>query len=230
MKLLIEEIDFQNCEVLTEGTGPQKSYSIKGIFMQGWDQLRESPVINRNGRAYPLPILTREAKRYCENYVNSGSAFGELDHPPTPQINLRNVSHRITELKQDVSNFIGTAKLLETDAGKTARALIEGGCRLGVSSRGVGNLDRTDKGFAVVKEDYHLITPADIVADPSAPKAFVTAMMEGADWVYLDGKGWTERYIEQGQKAMNEAHKTDRAALQLKLFEGFLQRLRSNIV
>jgi hypothetical protein len=229
MKLLVEEIDFQSCEVLTEGTGPQKGYSIKGIFMQGWDQLREAPVINRNGRAYPLPILEREAKRYVENYVARGSAFGELDHPPTPQVNLRNVSHRITELKRDGSNFLGVAKLLETDSGKIARALIEGGCRLGVSSRGVGNLERSDKGFALVKDDYHLITPADIVADPSAPKAFVDAMMEGCEWVYIEGRGWTERFVEAAKKEVNKTSRADREALQLRIFETFMLKLRSNI-
>jgi len=175
MKLITEEVS--KVEFITEGKGSAKKSYIKGIFLQ-------AEQVNRNGRMYPLQIMQREVNRYNENFVQKGRALGELGHPDGPTVNLDRVSHKICELYRDGNNFIGKAQLLETPMGKIAKSLIDEGVCLGVSSRGVGSLRMTNEGHKVVGEDFMLATAADIVADPSAPDAFVQGIMEGKEWVY----------------------------------------------
>lgn len=179
MKLIREEIE--KVEVITESVGGKKQMYISGVFLQ-------SEMVNRNGRMYPFSIMEREVKRYTNDYVNKGRALGELGHPDGPTVNLDRVSHKITELKQDGNNFIGKAQILHTPMGKIAEALLKDGVTLGVSSRGIGSLRENIKGgYKEVGEDFMLATAADIVADPSAPDAFVQGIMEGKEWVWEGG-------------------------------------------
>ena len=177
MKLIREEIE--TVEVLTEEKNGKKHFYISGPFLQG-------DVKNRNGRIYESRILAKEVKRYNEEYINKGRAMGELGHPDGPTVNLDRVSHKITRLEQDGSNFIGRAKILETPMGRIASALLSDGVTLGVSSRGMGSLENRN-GINYVGEDFMLATAADIVADPSAPDAFVQGIMEGKEWVWDNG-------------------------------------------
>ena len=177
MKLIREEIEA--VEVLTEESNGKKCFYIQGPFLQG-------DIKNRNGRIYESKILAKEVNRYNENFVNKGRAMGELGHPDGPTVNLDRVSHKITELYQDGSNFIGKAKILSTPMGRIAEALLNDGVTLGVSSRGMGSLVNRG-GVNYVGEDFHLATAADIVADPSAPDAFVQGIMEGKEWVWDNG-------------------------------------------
>ena len=170
MKLITEEIS--NVKIITEGKGSNKTLHIEGVFLQGG-------IKNRNGRMYPVDILGKEVGRYCENFVGKGRALGELGHPDGPTVNLDRVSHKITSLVREGNNFVGKAKLLSTPMGKIASSLIGEGVTLGVSSRGVGSLKEDHTGCKVVGEDFQLATAADIVADPSAPDAFVNGIMEG---------------------------------------------------
>lgn len=219
MKLLIEECP-GDYEVISEvASNGSKTFKIRGVFMQ-------AEAKNRNGRIYPRNVLMREANRYVENYVNRNCAYGELDHPPTPQINLKNVSHIITGLRLEGNDFFGEATLVDTPQGNTAKALLEAGCKLGVSSRGVGQLDR-QKGIAMVREDYHLVTPADIVADPSAPKAFVDAIVEGAEWVYVEGKGWSEQFIDEAKQSIRKVSRSEIVAEEVRLFRKFMKQLKA---
>ena len=178
MKLIREEIE--SVEFLVEQKNGKKSMYIEGVFLQG-------NIKNRNGRMYPMETLRREVSRYNENHIQSGRALGELGHPEGPTVNLDRVSHKIVSLKESGSNFIGKAKIMNTPMGKIAIFLIDEGVKLGVSSRGVGSLQQTKEGFAVVGEDFMLATAADIVADPSAPDAFVEGIMEGKEWVWEGG-------------------------------------------
>ena len=178
MKLITEEIE--SVEFLVETRNGKKSMYIEGVFLQG-------NIKNRNGRMYPMETLRREVGRYNENHVVSGRALGELGHPEGPTVNLDRVSHKIVSLKENGSNFIGKAKLLGTPMGKIASSLIDEGVKLGVSSRGIGSLKPTREGYNVVSDDFMLSTAADIVADPSAPDAFVEGIMEGKDWVWDGG-------------------------------------------
>jgi hypothetical protein len=178
MKLITEEV--QKVKFITEGKGAQKKMFIEGIFLQG-------DICNRNGRMYPMETLSREVKRYNEAFVCKGRALGELGHPDGPTVNLDRVSHKIVSLEQKGCNFIGKAQLLETPMGKIAKSLIGEGVCLGVSSRGVGSLQMTNEGHKVVGKDFMLATAADIVADPSAPDAFVHGIMEGKEWVWEGG-------------------------------------------
>jgi hypothetical protein len=216
MKLITEEI--QKVEFIVEGTGASKKMFIEGIFLQG-------DVKNRNGREYPVHILEREVNRYNECFVQKGRALGELGHPEGPSINLDRVSHMITSLVREGNNFTGRAQLLSTPMGKIAQSLIGEGVTLGVSSRGVGSLIQANEGHKVVGEDFMLATAADIVADPSAPDAFVQGIMEGKEWVFANGE-LTEQLVEKtnrrintlvSQKQLNE-HK-------VKLFNNFLSNL-----
>jgi len=216
MKLIREEIE--KVEVLTEGTGRDKKFYIKGIFLQ-------SECVNRNGRMYPFSIMEREVGRYNENYVKKGRALGELGHPDGPTVNLDRVSHKITELYQDGNNFVGKAQILSTPMGKIAESLLKDGVTLGVSSRGVGSLRENNKGFKEVGEDFMLATAADIVADPSAPDAFVQGIMEGKEWVW-DGDILRERVAENARKKINSL--VDQKLLEdykLSLFNEFLNSL-----
>ena len=178
MKLITEEIN--KVEFIVEESNGKKSLFIEGNFLQG-------NIKNRNGRVYRTETLAREVGRYNEQYVQKGRALGELGHPDGPTVNLDRVSHKIVSLRQEGNNFIGKAKLLDTPMGNIAKNLIDEGVILGVSSRGVGSISQTKQGYKLVGEDFMLATAADIVADPSAPDAFVQGIMEGKEWVYVNG-------------------------------------------
>ena len=178
MKLISEEI--QNAEYLVEETNGKKNYKIKGVFLQ-------SDIKNRNGRIYENDILTKEVNRYTEEFIDKKRAFGELGHPDGPVVNLERVSHMITSLKSEGKNFIGEAKIMDTPYGKIVKGLIDEGAQLGVSSRGMGSIIQRN-GANYVKDDFYLATAADIVADPSAPDAFVEGIMEAKEWVWDNGK------------------------------------------
>ena len=178
MKLITEEVS--NVKFITEGKGSKKKLYIEGTFLQG-------EIKNRNGRVYPVSTLANEVTRYNESFVNKGRALGELGHPDGPTVNLDRVSHKIVSLTQEGNNFKGKAQLLDTPMGKIAKSLIGEGVTLGVSSRGVGSLKEDRNGCKVVGEDFMLATAADIVADPSAPDAFVSGIMEGKEWVWEGG-------------------------------------------
>ena len=187
MKLIREEIE--TVEFVTEEKNGKKSLYIEGVFLQG-------NIKNRNGRMYPMETLAKEVQRYNESNVVTGRALGELGHPDGPTVNLDRVSHKITSLKESGSNFIGKAKILDTPMGQIAKSLIGEGVKLGVSSRGIGSLKPTKEGFNVVGDDFMLATAADIVADPSAPDAFVEGIMEGKEWVW-EGTTLRERLAER---------------------------------
>ena len=193
MKLIREEIE--SVDFLVEERNGKKSMYIEGVFLQG-------DIKNRNGRMYPMETLRKEVHRYTENHVNSGRALGELGHPDGPPVNLDRVSHKIVSLRENGSNFIGKAKILGTPMGKIAQNLIDEGVKLGVSSRGIGSLKPTREGINVVGDDFMLATAADIVADPSAPDAFVEGIMEGKDWVW-DGGVLREKYAAKTYKEIN---------------------------
>ena len=216
MKLIREEIE--SVEFLVENRNGKKSMYIEGVFLQG-------NIKNRNGRMYPMETLRKEVGRYNENHVQSGRALGELGHPDTPTVNLDRVSHKIVSLKESGSNFIGKAKILGTPMGKIASSLVEEGVKLGVSSRGIGSLKPTREGVNVVGDDFMLATAADIVADPSAPDAFVEGIMEGKDWVW-DGGILREKFAHNTYKTINTL--VDQKALdekKLDLFNNFLSNI-----
>jgi hypothetical protein len=216
MKLITEEV--QQVKFITEGKGAQKKMFIEGVFLQG-------DICNRNGRMYPMQTLAKEVMRYNESFINRGRALGELGHPDGPTVNLDRVSHKIISLEQKGSNFIGKAQLLETPMGKIAKALIGEGVCLGVSSRGVGSLRLTNEGHKIVGEDFMLATAADIVADPSAPDAFVQGIMEGKEWVW-EGGVLREKLAEKTKRRINTL--IDEKILQehkIELFQDFLANL-----
>ena len=216
MKLITEEVT--NVKVISEGTGAGKKLYIEGTFLQG-------EIKNRNGRMYPISTLAKEVNRYCETFVNKGRALGELGHPDGPTVNLDRVSHKITSLVQEGNNFKGKAQILSTPMGKIASSLLDEGVMLGVSSRGVGSLQTTSEGCKVVGEDFQLATAADIVADPSAPDAFVNGIMEGKEWVW-EGGILREQLAEQTKKRINTL--VDQKALEehkLQLWSNFLSNL-----
>ena len=216
MKLITEEV--QKVKFITEGRGANKKMYIEGVFLQG-------DIKNRNGRLYPVSTLAREVGRYNESFVKKGRALGELGHPEGPTVNLDRVSHKITSLRQEGNNFIGKAQLLSTPMGKIAQNLIGEGVTLGVSSRGVGSLKEDVRGCKVVGEDFMLATAADIVADPSAPDAFASGIMEGKEWVW-EGGILREQLAEKTQKRINTL--VDQRKLEehkLNLFNDFLSNL-----
>ena len=193
MKLIREEIE--TVDFIVEEKNGKKNMYIEGIFLQGDLQ-------NRNGRMYPMATLRKEVQRYSENHIQKGRALGELGHPEGPTVNLDRVSHKIVSLKESGSNFIGKAKLLNTPMGNIAKSLIDEGVKLGVSSRGIGSLKPTREGVQVVSDDFMLSTAADIVADPSAPDAFVEGIMEGREWVW-DGGVLREQNIAKTYREIN---------------------------
>ena len=216
MKLIREEIE--SVEFLVEQKNGKKSMYIEGVFLQG-------NIKNRNGRMYPMETLRREVSRYNENHVQAGRALGELGHPDGPTVNLDRVSHKIVSLKENGSNFIGKAKILNTPMGKIASSLIEEGVKLGVSSRGIGSLKATREGVNIVGDDFMLATAADIVADPSAPDAFVEGIMEGKEWVW-DGGILREKYAEKTYKEINTlVTQKQLDEKKLSLFNDFLSNL-----
>ena len=214
MKLISEEI--QNAEYLVEDNGGKKSYKIKGIFLQ-------SDLKNRNGRVYPKEVLENEVSRYNREFINKKRAFGELGHPDGPTVNLERVSHMITKLTPDGKNFIGEAKIMDTPYGKIVKGLIDEGAQLGLSSRGMGSIIQRN-GANYVKDDFYLATAADIVADPSAPDAFVEGIMESREWVWENGK-LVERDIEAWKRQIREAKQRKLDEIKLKVFESFLGKL-----
>jgi len=214
---LITEIN-EEVKFITEANEDgKKSMFIEGIFMQAEQK-------NRNGRMYPLPVMEREVSRYVNDYVNKNRAYGELGHPEGPTINLERVSHMIKELRQEGSNFIGKAKIMDTPYGNIVKNLINEGACVGVSTRGLGSLKEGRDGTKVVQDDFYLATAADIVADPSAPDAFVQGIMENREWVYVAGR-WTERQIEESKEKIKKVSKRDLEKTKLQIFENFINKL-----
>ena len=216
MKLITEEIS--DVKFITEGKGSKKKMYIEGVFLQG-------NLKNRNGRMYPVDTLAKEVSRYNESFVAKGRAVGELGHPDGPTVNLDRVSHKIVDLHQEGNNFVGKAQLLETPMGRIAKSLLGEGVMLGVSSRGIGTLKEDRDGIKVVGEDFQLATAADIVADPSAPDAFVSGIMEGKEWIW-EGGILREQQAAQTQKRINTL--VDQKRLEekkLELFGDFLSNL-----
>ena len=214
MKLISEEI--QNAEYLVEDNGGKKSYKIKGIFLQ-------SDLKNRNGRVYPKEVLENEVARYNREFINKKRAFGELGHPDGPTVNLERVSHMITKLTPDGKNFIGEAKIMDTPYGKIVKGLIDEGAQLGVSSRGMGSLVQKN-GANYVGKDFYLATAADIVADPSAPDAFVEGIMENKEWVWDNGVIKAQD-IEEYKEHIKEAKRLKLAEAKVKVFKNFIEKL-----
>ena len=215
MKLICEVNEDIQYE-LEESEGQPKKYFLEGIFMQA-DQK------NRNGRLYPKSILAKEVKRYSEKYIKSNRAFGELGHPDGPTVNLDRVSHMITDLKEDGSNFVGRAKVMDTPYGKIVKNLIDEGAKLGVSSRGMGSL-KPNKDAQVVQSDFYLATAADIVADPSAPDAFVEGIMEGKEWIWDNGL-IREKDINEYKREIVKAPRKNLEKVKIRAFEDFLLKL-----
>jgi len=216
MKLIREEIE--SVKVITEGRGAEKKLFIEGPFLQ-------TEKVNRNQRMYRLPTMQKEVARYVENYISKGRALGELGHPDGPTVNLDRVSHKIVSLKQEGNNFIGKAQILSTPMGKIAESLLKEGVTLGVSSRGIGSISQNNEGVMEVGEDFMLATAADIVADPSAPDAFVHGIMEGKDWVW-DGGVLREKFAENTARRINTL--VDQKRLdehKLNLFNEFINSL-----
>jgi len=216
MKLITEVMDEGSVEFITEERNGQKSHYIKGVFMQAEQK-------NRNGRVYPKKVLDEQVQKYINNYVIQNRAFGELGHPEGPVVNLERVSHMIKELNEDGNNWVGKAKIMDTPYGKIVKNLIDEGAKLGVSSRGMGSL-RNVKGTNVVQDDFYLATAADIVADPSAPEAFVEGVMEGKEWVWDNGV-IKEREIENIKKELVEAKRKQLEETKLNMFKSFLSKL-----
>lgn len=196
----------------------KKNYFIEGVFMQG-------DITNRNGRLYPAEVLDKEVKRYNEQYINKNRAYGELGHPQGPTINLERVSHMITELRRDGSNFMGRAKIMsETPMGAIVKNLMDEGASLGVSSRGMGSIKQNRQGVSEVQKDFYLATAADIVADPSAPDAFVQGIMEGKEWIWENGV-IREATIADYEKQIKTASREELEETKLKVFSHFLSKL-----
>lgn len=214
MKLISEEV--LNVQYIVEEKDGKKEHHISGIFMQAEKK-------NRNGRVYPFDILNKEVSRYNTDYVNKNRAFGELGHPDSPAINLDRVSHMITSLRPEGNNIMGKAKILDTPNGKIVKSLLDGGASLGVSTRGVGSL-KPHNGYQLVQDDFHLATAADIVADPSAPDAFVRGIMENAEWILQNGK-WTQQQFYTAKKMITEASRNDIEGVALKVFTNFISKL-----
>ena len=218
MKLITEMLE-SDVEFITEAKEDGgKNYFIEGVFMQG-------NIKNRNGRMYPMDTLMKEVKRYNKEYVEQNRAYGELGHPQGPTINLERVSHMIKDLQQDGNNIRGKAKIMtETPMGKIVKNLMDEGAKLGVSSRGMGTLKQDRDGTNVVSSDFQLATAADIVADPSAPDAFVEGVMEGVEWLQVDDR-WVPQYIEKTQEEIKKASRTELQEAKVAAFAKFLKQL-----
>ena len=214
MKLITETIE--DVQVITEGKGDSKKLYIEGVFLQ-------SELKNRNGRMYPFSVLQKEVNRYNEEYIKTSRALGELGHPDGPTVNLDRVSHRIVSLAEDGTNFRGKAQILDTPMGKIASSLLGEGVKLGVSSRGMGSIDKRED-CNVVMDDFMLATAADIVADPSAPDAFVNGIMEGKEWAWDNGI-LKETKVAKSRSYMNNASRRNLEERTLRVFEDFLSGL-----
>jgi len=213
MKLITETIE--NIEVLKEERNGKKDYKIRGVFMQ-------ADIKNRNGRIYPVGTLAKEVKRYNEQFINKKRAFGELGHPDGPTVNLERVSHMITSLKPEGKNFIGEAKVMDTPYGKIVKNLIDEGAQLGVSSRGMGSIQQS-QGRNVVGKDFYLATAADIVADPSAPDAFVEGIMENKEWVWDNGI-LKSIEVEQYKEEIEKTKRKELAEVKANIFKDFISK------
>ena len=215
MKLFSEAVE--DVEYITEATeGGGKDYKIRGIFMQ-------ADIKNRNGRVYPMEILQKEVSKYNKNFINEKRAFGELGHPDGPTVNLERVSHMITSLTPDGKNFIGEAKIMSTPMGEIVKSLMDEGAKLGVSSRGMGSLDEKG-GASYVRDDFYLATAADIVADPSAPNAFVEGIMEGKEWIWNNGL-MKEADVAEIKENIENNSRTNNSKANSLAFAKFLQKL-----
>ena len=214
MKLISEEV--QNAEYITEEVNGKKNYKIRGVFLQ-------SEIKNRNGRVYEKEILEKEVSRYNAEFINKKRAFGELGHPDSPTVNLERVSHMITTLYPDGTNFIGEAKIMNTPYGKIVKGLIDEGAQLGVSSRGMGSLSQRG-GVNYVGRDFYLATAADIVADPSAPDAFVEGIMENKEWIWDNGE-IKAKDIEEYKRYIEKAKSIQLAEAKANVFANFLEKL-----
>ena len=208
----VEEVEY----ITEEKENGGKNYKIRGIFMQ-------ADIKNRNGRLYPMEVLDEEVKKYNEKFIQQNRAFGELGHPDGPTVNLERVSHMITSLKPDGKNFIGEAKIMDTPMGKIVKNLMDEGAKLGVSSRGMGSLKQKD-GANVVSDDFYLATAADIVADPSAPNAFVEGIMEGKEWVWNNGS-LVEAHVADLKKKFDVKRRQRQVNIEALEFAKFLEKL-----
>ena len=213
MKLITETTE--NIEVITEEKGTGRDYKIRGIFLQG-------DIKNRNGRVYPVSVLAKEVNRYNKEFVEKKRAFGELGHPDGPTVNLERVSHMITSLKPEGKNFIGEAKVMDTPYGKIVKNLIDEGAQLGVSSRGMGSMKQVN-GKNVINNDFYLATAADIVADPSAPDAFVEGIMEGKEWVWDNGV-LKSMEVEKYKEEIEKTRRAELAEAKARVFKDFLSK------
>ena len=216
MKLIKEDISNTKL-IVEEKLGKGKTYFIEGVFLQ-------SNIKNRNGRMYPESVMDKEVGRYMQEQVLNHRAYGELGHPDNPSINLDRVSHLIVDLRKEGTNYIGKAKILETPMGMIARGLLDGGANLGVSSRALGTLKESD-GIQVVQDDFMLSTAADIVADPSAPDAYVRGIMENKEWVFVDGK-FVEQHIEEAKKSIRKASSKNLQEAKIRAFQSFLMKIK----
>ena len=217
MKLIREVFDTTNI-IVEEKLGKPKQYFIEGVFLQ-------SEITNRNGRMYKESTMDREVGRYLKEAVEMNRAYGELGHPEGPGINLDRVSHMITSLRKEGTNYIGRAKILDTPMGQIAKGLLEGGANLGVSSRAMGSLKTNNEGVQVVQDDFMLSTAADIVADPSAPDAYVRGIMEGKEWTFVDGK-FVEQNIEEVKSFIRKTSSRNLEEAKIQAFQHFLSKIR----
>lgn len=213
MKLIAEIVE--DVQIITEDKG--QNLFIEGIFLQ-------SEMKNRNGRVYPKSVMEREVQRYMKEYVDAKRAFGELGHPEGPTINLDRVSHMITSLKEEGNNYVGKAKIMNTPMGNIVKNLIDGGAKLGVSSRGMGSLKVNNEGINEVQDDFYLATAADIVADPSAPDAFVQGIMENKEWMFVNGS-WTYQNIDETRHLLEQTKKRQLEEVKFRVFENFLNSI-----
>lgn len=218
MKLIREEVQETKFIVEDKGLGKPKQYFIEGIFLQ-------SEIVNRNNRKYQEHVMDKEVGRYLKEQVKNNRAYGELGHPEGPGINLHLVSHMITDLRKEGTNWIGKAKILETPNGLIARGLLEGGANLGVSSRAMGSLKQNNEGVQVVQDDFMLSTAADIVADPSAPDAYVRGIMENKEWTFVDGK-FVEQNIEEVKSFIKKTSSRNLEEAKILAFQHFLSKIR----
>jgi len=217
MKLIRETVE-ETKLIVEEKLGKGKQYFIEGVFLQ-------SQIKNRNGRMYPESTMDREVGRYLKESVQSNRAYGELGHPDTPSINLDRVSHLIVDLRKEGTNWIGKAKILETPMGQIAKGLLDGGANLGVSSRAMGSLKMSNEGINIVQDDFMLSTAADIVADPSAPDAFVRGIMENKEWIFVDGK-FVEQQIEEVRSFVKKTSSRNLEEAKIRAFQHFLSKIR----
>ena len=217
MKLIKEVVESTKL-VVEEKLGKGKTYFIEGVFLQ-------SELQNRNGRMYPESIMDKEVGRYLKEYVKQNRAYGELGHPDSPSINLDRVSHLIVDLRKEGTNYIGKAKILDTPMGQIAKGLLDGGANLGVSSRALGSLKMNNEGINVVQDDFMLSTAADIVADPSAPDAFVRGIMESKEWTFVDGK-FVEQHIEEVKSFIKKTSSRNLEEAKVQAFQRFLSKIR----